>query len=40
MAVSKTSAKSGKSSSGRLMSLDVFRGMTVAFMIIVNTPGT
>ncbi len=40
MAVSKTSAKNGKSASGRLMSLDVFRGMTVAFMIIVNTPGT
>jgi predicted acyltransferase len=40
MADSKTSAKSGKSASGRLMSLDVFRGMTVAFMIIVNTPGT
>jgi predicted acyltransferase len=40
MAVSKTSAKSGKNPSGRLMSLDVFRGMTVAFMIIVNTPGT
>jgi len=40
MAVTKTSAKSGKSASGRLMSLDVFRGMTVAFMIIVNTPGT
>jgi len=29
-----------KSQSGRLMSLDVFRGITVAFMIIVNTPGT
>ncbi|MFZ0471621.1 MAG: DUF5009 domain-containing protein [Bacteroidales bacterium] len=40
MAVSKTSANSGKGASGRLMSLDVFRGMTVAFMIIVNTPGT
>ena len=40
MAVSKSSAASGKGSSGRLMSLDVFRGMTVAFMIIVNTPGT
>ncbi len=40
MAVSKTSAKSGKGASGRLLSLDVFRGMTVAFMIIVNTPGT
>ena len=40
MAGSKSSAKSSKSASGRLMSLDVFRGMTVAFMIIVNTPGT
>jgi predicted acyltransferase len=40
MAVSKSSAASGKGASGRLMSLDVFRGMTVAFMIIVNTPGT
>lgn len=40
MAVSKTSAKSGKNTAGRLMSLDVFRGMTVAFMIVVNTPGT
>jgi predicted acyltransferase len=29
-------AKSG----GRLVSLDIFRGMTVAFMIIVNTPGS
>jgi predicted acyltransferase len=27
-------------SSGRLVSLDVFRGMTVAFMIIVNDPGS
>lgn len=25
---------------GRLVSLDIFRGMTVAFMIIVNTPGS
>ncbi len=25
---------------GRLLSLDIFRGMTVAFMIIVNTPGS
>jgi predicted acyltransferase len=36
-------ATAGKTSSGktaRLMSLDVFRGMTIAFMIIVNTPGT
>lgn len=27
-------------SSDRLISLDIFRGMTVAFMIIVNTPGS
>lgn len=27
-------------SSGRLVSLDIFRGLTVAFMIIVNTPGS
>ncbi|HQM68742.1 MAG TPA: DUF5009 domain-containing protein [Bacteroidales bacterium] len=27
-------------SSGRLVSLDIFRGMTIAFMIIVNTPGS
>jgi predicted acyltransferase len=26
--------------SGRLVSLDIFRGMTVAFMIIVNNPGS
>lgn len=39
MSASKSSSKSaGKSA--RLMSLDVFRGMTVVFMIIVNTPGT
>ncbi len=25
---------------GRLASLDIFRGLTVAFMIIVNTPGS
>ncbi len=25
---------------GRLVSLDIFRGMTVAFMLIVNTPGS
>jgi predicted acyltransferase len=25
---------------GRLISLDIFRGLTVAFMIIVNTPGS
>ena len=27
-------------SSGRLVSLDIFRGLTVAFMIIVNNPGS
>src|SRR5664280_66647 len=27
-------------SSSRLVSLDILRGMTVAFMIIVNTPGS
>src|SRR5450759_2987285 len=26
--------------SSRLVSLDIFRGMTVAFMIIINTPGS
>ncbi len=26
--------------SARLLSLDIFRGMTIVFMIIVNTPGT
>jgi predicted acyltransferase len=29
-----------KKSNGRLVSLDIFRGMTIAFMIIVNTPGS
>lgn len=40
MAVSNVVEKSDRSRSGRLMSLDVFRGMTIVFMIIVNTPGT
>jgi len=40
MAASKSSGKSAGSKPARLMSLDVFRGMTVVFMIIVNTPGT
>lgn len=30
----------GKKVSGRLASLDIFRGLTVAFMIIVNNPGS
>ena len=29
-----------KKSTGRLVSLDIFRGLTIAFMIIVNTPGS
>ncbi len=29
-----------KKTSGRLVSLDIFRGITIAFMIIVNTPGS
>jgi len=29
-----------KKSSGRLISLDIFRGLTIGFMIIVNTPGS
>jgi predicted acyltransferase len=40
MAAAKSTAKSVAGQSGRLMSLDIFRGMTIAFMIIVNTPGT
>ena len=27
-------------SANRFLSLDVFRGMTICFMIIVNTPGS
>jgi len=40
MAKRATAGKTGSVRTGRLMSLDVFRGMTIAFMIIVNTPGT
>jgi predicted acyltransferase len=41
MRKNKTTAKvSSVAQSKRLMSLDVFRGMTVAFMIIVNNPGS
>lgn len=40
MAKKATTARTGSVKTGRLMSLDVFRGMTIAFMIIVNTPGT
>lgn len=40
MAKRGTAGKTGSVKTGRLMSLDVFRGMTIAFMIIVNTPGT
>ena len=34
------SSDSMAKSSTRLVSLDIFRGMTIAFMIIVNTPGS
>lgn len=40
MASAKRTGKNTGSKSARLMSLDVFRGMTVVFMIIVNTPGS
>jgi len=40
MAKRATPGKTGSVKTGRLLSLDVFRGMTIAFMIIVNTPGT
>ncbi len=40
MASAKSTGKGAGSKPARLMSLDVFRGMTVVFMIIVNTPGT
>lgn len=32
-------ARSGESAAGRLLSLDVFRGITIAGMILVNNPG-
>lgn len=40
MAKRTSTGKTSTGKSGRLMSLDVYRGMTIAFMIIVNTPGT
>src|SRR5512133_1212619 len=40
MANKTTTGRTGTGKTGRLMSLDVYRGMTIAFMIIVNTPGT
>lgn len=33
-------AKTGSSSSGRLLSLDILRGITIAGMIMVNNPGS
>lgn len=36
----KDASKSAAGQSGRLLSLDIYRGMTIAFMILVNTPGT
>lgn len=38
--LSKGFTKPGVDSSARFLSLDVYRGITIAFMIIVNTPGT
>lgn len=35
-----TNASSQLTSPSRFLALDVFRGMTICFMIIVNTPGT
>ena len=35
-----TKIKASKSTSVRFPSLDVFRGMTIAGMILVNTPGS
>ena len=35
-----TEAERGGASAGRLLSLDVFRGITIAGMILVNNPGT
>lgn len=38
--VTRKSSSSRSGRSARLLSLDIFRGMTVVFMIIVNTPGS
>jgi predicted acyltransferase len=35
-----TGARAGVSATGRMSSLDVFRGLTIAGMILVNNPGT
>src|ERR1044072_5982448 len=35
-----TGEHTGTSSTGRMNSLDVFRGLTIAGMILVNNPGT
>jgi predicted acyltransferase len=35
-----TGEQAGKTTTGRMISLDVFRGMTIAGMILVNNPGT
>lgn len=36
----KSSGTGSSVQTGRLLSLDIYRGMTIAFMILVNTPGT
>lgn len=38
--MSETLTESAKTSAGRLVSLDVFRGITIAGMVLVNNPGT
>src|ERR671914_515372 len=35
-----TGEREGEQGTGRLVSLDVFRGLTIAGMILVNNPGT
>ena len=38
--MSETAGKDGTEANGRLVSLDAFRGITIAGMILVNNPGT
>ena len=39
MSTAKSQVVTGPASSPRILALDIFRGMTIALMIIVNTPG-
>jgi predicted acyltransferase len=38
--VSGSSSVSARPGSGRLLSLDIFRGITIAGMLLVNNPGS